>query len=137
MNKRYLYPKGWEKIRVIIRVRDNFTCTICGIHESKLVSKNGKPLTLHCMHLDGNTFNNKYVLVGEIFNNPDNNLASGCPFCHKLYDRQHHNTEHVKYKPATIVKDLSNLIQLILGSLSFSNFAGLRPTAYNPIGLFS
>lgn len=110
MNKRYLYPKGWEKIRVEIRVRDKYCCTICGREEKTLVSKKGKPLTLHCMHIDGNTYNNKFVLVGPVFNNPDNNLASGCPECHKMFDRLHHNTIHTTIKNTFVVKDLSGLL---------------------------
>lgn len=90
MNKRHLYPKNWLKLRVMILIRDGFCCTICGIHESKITDRKGKQRSLHVMHLDGNTFNNKYTLTGEVFNNPLNNLASGCPFCHYIYDL-HHN----------------------------------------------
>lgn len=88
MNHRYKYPKNWDQLRVIILIRDNFTCTICGKHQDEIFDTKGKNRSLHIMHLDGNTYNNKYVLDGSVYDNPDNNLASGCYRCHRLYDIQ-------------------------------------------------
>lgn len=110
MNKRSIYPKNWEYLRMVIKVRDNNKCQICGIEGDKVVSKKGKLVGLHCMHLDGNTYNNKYILNGVIFNNSENNLAMGCPTCHKMYDRQNNNQEHVTKKENAIVLDMSNLM---------------------------
>lgn len=89
MNNRSKYPKNWEQLRLLIKIRDQFCCTICGRKESVLISKKGKSCSLHVMHLDGNTFNNVYTVEGNIFNNVDNNLASGCPECHRIYDQRH------------------------------------------------
>lgn len=114
MNKRYLYPKNWNSLRCMIIIRDKFCCTICGKYESTLVSKKGKKLSLHVMHLDGNTFNNKYVLDGPVFNNPNNNLASGCPNCHRIYDLNSNNQVHTKIKIANVVVDLSNMASIDL-----------------------
>jgi 5-methylcytosine-specific restriction endonuclease McrA len=107
MNKRYKYPKNWNALRTIIIIRDKFSCSICGIKESHILSIKGLKRSLHVMHLDGNTYNNQYVLEGELFNNPNNNLASGCPECHKLYDRQWNGTIIVKYKKNHQIVDLT------------------------------
>jgi hypothetical protein len=85
-NQRNKYPLNWQTLRVCILVRDKFCCTICGRSEVSLRSKKMKKIKLHVMHLDGNTFNNLYTLTPPYFNNPNNNLASGCPICHKLFD---------------------------------------------------
>jgi 5-methylcytosine-specific restriction endonuclease McrA len=92
MRNRWKYPKNWQQLRVIIIIRDKFCCTICGIHESKIKDAKGRRRSLHVMHLDGNTMNNKYTEDKNYFNNPDNNLASGCPKCHKLYDTQYNTS---------------------------------------------
>lgn len=107
MNNRYKYPKNWEQLRVLILIRDKFICQICSIHQSKLLSKKGKKVSLHIMHLDGNTFNNNYVLQGSIFNNPLNNLASGCPRCHSMYDNSKFVHKEYKKKHNYSIIDLS------------------------------
>jgi len=107
MNKRYLYPKDWNILRVKILIRDKFCCTICGIEEVKILSYKGTHRSLHVMHIDGNTKNNKYVLEGELFNNPDNNLASGCPECHKLFDRIHNSPPVYRKKENHVMLDMS------------------------------
>jgi hypothetical protein len=109
MNHRYKYPRNWNSLKMIIRVRDSFRCTICGIHENQIVSSKGKKLSLHCMHIDGNSYNNNYTMDGPIFNNNDNNLASGCPTCHRLFDAQFNNQYVVKKKQNHQVLDMSNL----------------------------
>lgn len=107
MNNRKQYPKNWEQLRVLIKIRDKFTCTICGKKESELRTKKGKPTSLHCMHLDGNSYNNVYTLAGDVFNNVDNNLASGCPDCHRLYDRRNNVVSKYVVKQNHQIIDLS------------------------------
>src|SRR3970040_3190201 len=100
-NKRNKYPKNWLQLRIVILVRDKFTCTICGNSKSYIRDEKGKKISLHVMHLDGNSFNNVFTLAPPYFGNPNNNLASGCPSCHKLYDAQlgnKHNQHVVKNK---------------------------------------
>jgi 5-methylcytosine-specific restriction endonuclease McrA len=75
MKNRKNYPKDWERIRFTILQRDMFKCQLCGIAEKNLFSRKGKKLSLHIMHLDGNTFNNSPL-----------NLLSGCPSCHCRHD---------------------------------------------------
>lgn len=87
-NKREIYPLNWQQVRIVILIRDRFCCTICGSDFTKFGSYKIRSKKLHVMHLDGNTFNNKYTLTGSIFNTSDNNLASGCNVCHRLYDAQ-------------------------------------------------
>lgn len=111
MNKRHLYPKNWNSLKLIIRIRDRFSCQICGKKESEIYSKKGKKLSLHVMHLDGNTFNNKYVASGSLFNNVENNLVSGCPSCHRLYDRRNGIPENYTKKQNHQIIDLSNICQ--------------------------
>lgn len=107
MNNRHKYPKNWEQLRVLIKIRDGFKCTICGKKESELSDKKGKPVSLHVMHLDGDTFNNQYTTDGKIFNNPKNNLASGCPFCHRVFDQRLGNNKKYVMKQNHVVVDLS------------------------------
>lgn len=106
MNNRKQYPKNWEQLRVLIKLRDEYKCTICGKKESELRTKKGKPTSLHVMHLDGDSFNNEYTVDGIIFNNPYNNLASGCPDCHRLYDRR--NNVNSKY----VVKENHQIVDM-------------------------
>ena len=107
MNKRELYPKNWEQLRVLIKIRDGYCCTICGKKESELRTKNNKPTSLHVMHLDGNTFNNQYNPEVNIFNDENNNLASGCPTCHRLYDRRHGYDKKYTVKQNHQIVDMS------------------------------
>jgi 5-methylcytosine-specific restriction endonuclease McrA len=115
MNKRHLYPKNWQSLRLMVIIRDKFCCTICGIHQDKIVSKKGKLIGLHVMHLDGNTFNNAFSPSDPVFNNPNNNLASGCPSCHKMYDKLHNNQEHISKKENHQVIDLASLNMVLPG----------------------
>lgn len=107
MNNRKQYPKNWEQLRVLIKIRDQFKCTICDKKESELRTKKGKPASLHCMHLDGDTYNNKYTLAGNVFNNDDNNLATGCPECHRLYDRRNNVSSKYVVKQNHQIVDMS------------------------------
>lgn len=107
MRNRHLYPKNWEKLRVLIKIRDEFRCTICGKKESELKDKNGRNVSLHVMHIDGNTFNNVYTTDANIFNNPNNNLASGCPSCHRLLDQRNGSNKNYRVKQNFQVIDLS------------------------------
>ena len=66
-----IYPKEWQKIRNIIRRRDNHTCMICGIKEQYLKQK----LCVH--HLDENKQNIQ-----------KNNLISLCRQCHTRIHRR-------------------------------------------------
>lgn len=109
MNNRNKYPKNWEQIRLVILLRDQFCCCLCGIHQSNIVNSKGKFASLHVMHLDGNSFNNVFVLNGNVFNNSDNNLASGCPTCHRIYDRQFGYDHWVNKKQNHQIVDMSML----------------------------
>lgn len=63
------YPKDWNKmLRESIRLRDNFTCQVCGIQQSEMT---GRIKRLHVHHIDYKKSNL----------NPDN-LISLCVSCH-------------------------------------------------------
>jgi len=113
MNNRKLYPKNWQTLRLLIILRDEFRCTICGIQQYNIRSKSGKKMSLSVMHLDGNTFNNEYVLIPPWFNNPLNNLASACPSCHRIFDQQNGNISAFKKRENHTIVDLSNMAGLI------------------------
>jgi len=107
MNNRHLYPKNWQELRTLIRIRDEFQCTICGKKETELRTKKGNPTSLHVMHLDGDTFNNDYTTDGNIFNNEYNNLACGCPECHRIYDQRNGNNNRYVVKENHQIIDLT------------------------------
>lgn len=84
----------WQKRRLQILQRDNFTCQICGSTEK----------TLHVHHLC-------YMKDAKIWDYPDNTLITLCEDCHRM---EHEMQSENDYSVTNLINDL-----LISG---FTNF---------------
>lgn len=76
---RYKYPEDWTNhIRESVRIRDNYVCQECGIHQDELCHGQVKKLDCHHIDYDKNNLN-------------CDNLISLCRSCHVKtnFNREH------------------------------------------------